>query len=88
MFGRLNVIEVLNLRNAPADVANCSEGAVVRLLDVTGHPKIEKWIQFPKALFVFLVVGMTNPAPSTYTTADQGSGFGWTLRMRSSLDIR
>ncbi|MHB8500893.1 MAG: hypothetical protein ACYDHE_08115 [Candidatus Acidiferrales bacterium] len=27
-----------------------------RLLDVTEHPKIERWIQFPKALFVFLVV--------------------------------
>ena len=26
------------------------------MLDVTDHPKIEKWVQFPKALFVFLVV--------------------------------
>jgi hypothetical protein len=26
------------------------------LLEVTDHPKIEKWVQFPKALFVFLVV--------------------------------
>jgi hypothetical protein len=56
MFGRMNVIQVLDLRNAPAGVANCSEGAVARLLDVTDHPKIEKWVQFPKALFVFLVV--------------------------------
>ena len=56
MFGKMNVIPVLDLRNAPAEVATCSEGAVARLLDVTDHPKIEKWIQFPKALFVFLVV--------------------------------
>jgi hypothetical protein len=56
MFGKVNVTPVLNLRNAPAEVANCSEGAVARLLDVTDHPKIEKWVQFPKALFVFLLV--------------------------------
>ncbi len=56
MFGRMNVIPVLDFRNAPAEVANFSEGAVARLLDITDYPKIEKWVQFPKALFVFLVV--------------------------------
>lgn len=56
MFGAMNVVGVLDLRNAPAEVANSSEGAVARLLEVTDHPKIEKWVQFPKALFVFLVV--------------------------------
>lgn len=56
MFGQMNVIEVLDLRDAPAEVAKSSEGAVARLLDVTDHPRIEKWVQFPKALFVFLVV--------------------------------
>lgn len=56
MFGTMNVIAVLDLRNAAAEVATSSEGAVARLLDVTDHPKIEKWVQFPKALFVFLVV--------------------------------
>jgi hypothetical protein len=56
MFGTMNVIEVLDLQNAPVEVANSPDGAVARLLDVTDHPKIEKWVQFPKALFVFLVV--------------------------------
>lgn len=56
MFGTMNVIAMLDLRNTPAEIANSSEGAVARLLDVTDHPKIEKWVQFPKALFVFLVV--------------------------------
>ena len=56
MFGRMNVIPVLDLRNAADEVAKCSDGAVARLLEVTDHPKIEKWVQFPKALFVFLVV--------------------------------
>lgn len=56
MFGKMNVISLVDLRNAPSDVGRCSDGAVKRLLDVTEHPKIERWVQFPKALFVFLVV--------------------------------
>jgi hypothetical protein len=56
MFGKMNVIPVIDLRNAPDDAGRCSDGAVKTLLVVTEQPKIEKWIQFPKALFVFLVV--------------------------------
>jgi hypothetical protein len=56
MFGEMNVIPIANLRHAPEEVGGCVEGAVARLLDVTEHPKIEKWVQLPKALFVFLVV--------------------------------
>ena len=56
MFGKMNVVPVVDLRNAPDEVGRCSDGAVKRLLDVTEHPKIERWIQFPQALFVFLVV--------------------------------
>jgi len=56
MFGKMNVIPVVDLRNAPDEVGRCSDGAVARLLDVTEHPTIAKWVQFPKALFVFLIV--------------------------------
>jgi len=56
MFGKMNVIPLIDLRNAPDDVGRCSNGAVKKLLVVTEHPKIEKWVQFPKALFVFLIV--------------------------------
>ena len=56
MFGRMNVIQVLDLRDAVDAVATCSDGAVARLLDVTDYPRIEKWIQFPKALFLFLLM--------------------------------
>jgi hypothetical protein len=52
----MNVIQVLGLGTARVEVANCSEAAVARLLDETDHPKIEKWVQLPRALFVFLVV--------------------------------
>jgi hypothetical protein len=56
MFGEMNVVSVVDLRNAPEEVSGSVEEAVARLLDVTEHPKIEKWVQLPKALFVFLVV--------------------------------
>jgi hypothetical protein len=56
MFGRMNVTPVLDLRSASTEIAKSSKGAVARLLDITEHPKIERWVQFRKALFVFLVV--------------------------------
>ncbi len=56
MFGKMNVIPVVDLSNAPDKIGRCSDGAVTRLLDVTEHPTIAKWVQFPKALFVFLIV--------------------------------
>ncbi len=56
MFGKMNVVPVVDLRNTPDEVGRCSDGAVARLLDVTEHPAIAKWVQFPKALLVFLVV--------------------------------
>jgi hypothetical protein len=56
MFGRMNVIPLLDLRNAPDEVGALLEMAIARLLDLTEHPTVAKWVQFPKALFVFLVV--------------------------------
>jgi hypothetical protein len=57
MFGRMNVVAVLDLQTAADEVASsCSDAAVARLLDLTDHPKIERWVQFPKAVFVFLTV--------------------------------
>jgi hypothetical protein len=56
MFGKMNVVPILNLQHAPGEVSASLETAIARLLDVTEHPTIAKWVQFPKALFVFLVV--------------------------------
>ena len=77
MFGQMNVTEVLDLRNAPAEVANYSEGAVARLLDVTDHPKIEKWVQFPKALFVFLIVPGDPESGAFYMYDRRGRVWYW-----------
>jgi hypothetical protein len=56
MFGRVTAVVIADLGQAPEVVGGSVDGAVSRLLDLTDHPKIEKWVQFPKALFVFLVV--------------------------------
>ncbi len=56
MFGRMNTVRLLDLHFAPEEVGGSLDGAVAKLLDVTEHPEIKKWVQFPKALFVFLVV--------------------------------
>lgn len=72
MFGAMNVIPVLDLRNAPAEVASSADRAVTRLLEVTDHPKIEKWVQFPKAVFVFLLVA-EDPESGAFYVYDRHS---------------
>jgi hypothetical protein len=56
MFGEMNAVPIIDLIYASDEVGGSLEGAVARLLDVTEHPVIAKWVQFPRALFVFLVV--------------------------------
>jgi hypothetical protein len=56
MFGEMNVVPIVDLRNAPEEVGGSVGGAVARLLDVTEHPAIARWMQLPKALLVFLIV--------------------------------
>ena len=56
MFGKMNVVPILDLQQARHEAGASLETAIARLLDVTEHPAITKWVQFPKALFVFLVV--------------------------------
>ena len=56
MFGKMNVTPVVDLRQVADDVGRFSDGAVARLLDLTEHSAIARWIQFPKSLFLFLMV--------------------------------
>lgn len=56
MFGKMSVSPIVDLRDAPEHMGGSLEGAVARLLAVTEHPAIQKWVQFPRALLVFLVV--------------------------------
>ena len=56
MFGEMNVVPIINLRHAPEAVGGSVDGAVARLLEVTEHPTVAKWMQLPRALLVFLTV--------------------------------
>ncbi len=56
MFGKMNVVPIVDLRDAPEDVGGSLDAAVAKLLAVTEHPAIHKWMQFPRALLIFLVV--------------------------------
>ena len=56
MFGMMNALPIVVLAHAPDDVGGSLEGAVAKLLDVTEHPAIARWVQFPKALLLFLLV--------------------------------
>lgn len=76
MFGKMNATQVLDLQKVAAEVANCLEGAVARLLDLADDPKIEKWVQFRKALFVFLVV-RGDPESGAFYVYDRHSRVWW-----------
>src|SRR5260370_36185456 len=56
MFGEMNAIPIADLRHTPEEVGGSVDRVIAKLLDVTEHPRIAKWVQFPKALFVFLIV--------------------------------
>ena len=56
MFGEMNVVPIINLWHAPETVGGSVDGAVARLLEVTEHPTVAKWMQLPRALLVFLMV--------------------------------
>jgi hypothetical protein len=54
MFGQMNVTPIAAPHNSP--ISESLEHAVARLLDVTEHPEITKWVQFPKALLLLLTI--------------------------------
>jgi hypothetical protein len=56
MFGQMNVEPLLRLQNDQGKPAPDLESAMARLLEVTEQPKVVRWIQFPAAVLVFLVV--------------------------------
>jgi hypothetical protein len=56
MFGQMNVVPILDLRTIAEESGRSVDNALARLLEVTDQPKIEKWVQLPQAVFVFLLV--------------------------------
>ncbi len=56
MFGQMNVESLLSLNNGQGKSAPDLDSAVARLLEVTEHPKVIRWMQFPRAVLLFLEV--------------------------------
>lgn len=77
MFGTMNATPVLDLRSAPQEITNSTDRAVARLLEVTDHPRIERWTQFPKAVLVFLVVPGDPESGALYVYDRQAKVWYW-----------
>lgn len=54
MFGPMTVTPITHRDQERTKVSESLEEAVARLLDISEHPAIIKWIQFPKSLLLFL----------------------------------
>jgi len=54
MFGPMTVTPITHPNQERKTVNESLDQAVARLLDITEHPAITKWIQFPKSLLLFL----------------------------------
>ncbi len=56
MFGPMNVAPVFRLQETGAESARSLDAAVARLLEVGDYPEIVRWVQFPAAVLLFLMV--------------------------------
>jgi hypothetical protein len=72
MFGEMNVVPILNLRESSSGGQGSLERSVASLLDLTEHPEIKKWIEFPKALFVFLM-NLGDPESGAFYIYDRST---------------
>ena len=65
MFGKMNVVPIINLGVAH-EKGGSLDKAVERLLALAEYPAIAKWVQFPKALLLFLVVPEDSESGAFY----------------------
>lgn len=73
MFGQMNVAPMLRLHNGEGMSAPDLQCAVARLLEATEQPRVVRWIQFPAAVLVFLVVP-GDPESGAFYVYDRRSG--------------
>ena len=71
MFGQMNVAPVLRLQEAGAGVGSL-DAAVARLLEVGDYPEVARWVQFPAAVLLFLMVP-GDPEPGAFYVFDRKS---------------
>jgi hypothetical protein len=56
MFGKMSAAPIIDLQDPENENRGSLDRAVETLLALTEYPAIAEWVQFPKALFLFLVV--------------------------------
>jgi len=56
MFGPMQVAPILRIQNAGSGNDGSLDAAVGRLLEVGDYPEIARWVQFPAAVLLFLMV--------------------------------
>ena len=73
MFGQMTVEPLLRLHDGQGKPAPDLESAVARLLETTEQPKVVRWVQFPAAVLVFLVVP-NDPESGAFYVYDRMRG--------------
>lgn len=73
MFGPMNVTPITDPYQERKPVGESLEQAVARLLHITEHPAITKWVQFPKSLLLFLTMP-GDPESGAFYVYDRCSG--------------
>jgi hypothetical protein len=56
MFGAMNVVPGFRLREKGAESDGSLDGAVAQLLEVGDYPEFVRWVQFPAAVLLFLML--------------------------------
>jgi len=82
MFGEMNVAQILQVgRDSNA------EAAVAALLEIAGMAQVDRWVEFPAALLIFLVVpGDPESGAVTCSTGNAGPGCGSISRTTGTED--
>ena len=75
MFGKMSVEPLINIENWAHDKG--LDKAVNQLLALTEYPAIAKWVQFPKALFVFLLVPEDSESGAFYVYDRRSGTWFW-----------
>ncbi len=73
MFGPMNVTPITDPYQERKTVGESLEQAVARLLEITEHPAITRWVQFPKSLLLFLTMP-GDPESGAFYVYDRRSG--------------
>jgi hypothetical protein len=77
MFGKMSVVPIINCGDACHESRESLDRAVERLLSLTEYPSIAKWVQFPKSLFLFLLVPEDSESGAFYVYDRRSRIWSW-----------